>query len=256
MDGFPDLSDHLLVLLYGCVLPFVSGVKSAEAMEGVVLAQRDKRRFYLANGLFLLASAIPVAVSWALHGRPFEEMGFRGIWLKDAYLPVFWALTSVLLLLYAVDLAWNLRAVRRDPAAAREFEEKVPFLPGSVADLPAYLFMCLSAAFSEELIYRGFMVAYFRPELNGREGLPYLAVLAPAVLFSLAHLYQGWQAVGKILLLSVLLACIFLVSGSLWPVILIHLLIDVASGVASMAMMKRMGNRDTGVLPSGTSVEE
>ena len=256
MDGFPDLSDHLLVLLYGCVLPFVSGVKSAEAMEGAVLTQRDKRRFYLANGLFLLASAIPVAVSWALHARPFEEMGFRHIGWKDASRPLFWALTSVLLLLYAVDLFWNLRAVRRDPAAAREFEEKVPFLPGSVADLPAYLFMCLSAAFSEELIYRGFMVTYFRPELNGREGLPYLAVLAPAVLFSLAHLYQGWQAVGKILLLSVLLACLFLVCGSLWPVILIHLLIDVASGVASMALMKRMKNRDADAWPHGKEGEE
>lgn len=105
--------------------------------------------------------------------------------------------------------------------------------------MPAYLFMCASAAVSEELVYRGFMVAYFLPAYNGREGIPFLAVTVPALLFSLAHLYQGWQAVAKILLLSILLACIYVLSGSLWLVIGIHFAIDAVSGWTSRKLMMR-----------------
>jgi membrane protease YdiL (CAAX protease family) len=63
-------------------------------------------------------------------------------------------------------------------------------------------------------------------------------VLAPALLFSLAHGYQGWQAVGKIFLLSVLLALIFLASGSIWLVMLIHTLIDLVGGLAAIHLLR------------------
>jgi uncharacterized protein len=98
--------------------------------------------------------------------------------------------------------------------------------------------MCMSAGVFEEIIYRGYMVTYFLPEYNFRSGLPILAVMAPAFLFSLAHYYQGWQAVLKIFLLSLLLGMIFLSSGTIWVVMLIHFLIDLAGGLVAMKLMK------------------
>jgi membrane protease YdiL (CAAX protease family) len=105
--------------------------------------------------------------------------------------------------------------------------------------MPAYLVMCASAAFAEEVVYRGFMVGYFLVGSEGGAGIPVTALLAPAVLFSLAHLYQGWQAVGKILLLSVLLAFIYIRSGSLWLVMAIHFAVDCVSGFASLLVIRR-----------------
>jgi membrane protease YdiL (CAAX protease family) len=43
----------------------------------------------------------------------------------------------------------------------------------------------------------------------------------------------------KIFLLSFLLGVIFLVSGSIWTVMIIHFLIDLLSGFAGMHILKR-----------------
>ena len=113
------------------------------------------------------------------------------------------------------------------------------FLPREIREIPAYLVMCLSAGVFEETTTGDLeMVTYFLPQYNFSTGLPILAVTAPAFLFSLAHYYQGWQAVLKIFLLSLLLGIIFLSSGSIWVVMIIHFLIDLIGGLVAMKLMK------------------
>lgn len=252
MEGFPSLADHLLVLLFGWLLPFVSGVKPPpRSLEGFVFTDNLRRRFYLGNSLFLALSASLVLAAWALQGRPLSTMGFRK-GLHGAGPPALtWALVAAVVLLYAADLVWNLRAARRNPDLVGEMEGKLPFLPKSMTDLPAYVIMCLAAAVCEEIMYRGFMVSYFLPAFNGREGFPFLALTVPAVLFSLAHLYQGWKSVAKILLMSLLLAGLFISSGSVWLMMALHFVIDLVSGIASMGMTGRLRNRQVTGLDEG-----
>ncbi|MBL0101804.1 MAG: CPBP family intramembrane metalloprotease [Saprospiraceae bacterium] len=57
--------------------------------------------------------------------------------------------------------------------------------------------------------------------------------------FSISHIYQGWAAVLKIIILSITLGFIFLYSGSLLYVILIHILIDLISGWISVIESRR-----------------
>ena len=67
--------------------------------------------------------------------------------------------------------------------------------------------------------------------------LPYgtwVAIIIPALVFSLSHMYQGWLAVLKIFIISMLFGCIFSVSGSLIVVILIHVFIDIISGLVGV----------------------
>jgi membrane protease YdiL (CAAX protease family) len=81
------------------------------------------------------------------------------------------------------------------------------------------------------------MVTYFLPGFPG--SFPWMALLFPALLFSLAHYYQGWHAVIKIYILSVLLAGIYLASGSLWIGMGIHFLIDLTGGILAVALKDR-----------------
>jgi membrane protease YdiL (CAAX protease family) len=141
--------------------------------------------------------------------------------------------------LYLADAILAVRKVRKGASLEASLDEGTPFLPRHWRELPAYLLMCLSAGVFEEIIYRGFMVTYFLPQYNYGTGLPVLAVIAPAFLFSLAHYYQGWQAVAKIFLLSVLLALIFLSSGSIWLVMAIHAGIDLAGGLLAMWLLRK-----------------
>ena len=237
MDNFPVLSDHILVLIYGLVIPFMSGVKSLENFENIQFTESLRRRFYLANSLFLCLAAVVILVTWWWHDRPFEAMGFR--LSPDVKNPVWtFSLIGLLAVLYTVDLLMSIRKWKKRDPSIDTLDDTTPFLPRKLRELPAYIVMCISAGAFEEIIYRGYMVTYFLPEYNFRSGVPILAVTAPAFLFSLAHYYQGWQAVLKIFLLSLLLGIIFLSSGSIWVVMTIHFLIDLIGGLLAMKLMK------------------
>ncbi len=82
------------------------------------------------------------------------------------------------------------------------------------------------------------MVTYFLPRYNDSSGLPVLACVAPAFLFSLAHYYQGWHSMLKIFLLSLLLGIIFILSESLVIVMVIHFLIDLTGGIIAMKYLR------------------
>ena len=243
MDNFPVLSDHILVLIYGLVIPFMSGVKSLENFENIQFTEAIRRRFYLANSLFLFLAAVVILVTWWLHDRPFDAMGFRlSIDVKNQELT--FSLIALLAILYAGDLLMSIRKWKKRDLTVDTLDDTTPFLPRKLRELPAYIVMCISAGVFEEIIYRGYMVTYFLPEYNFSTGLPILAVTAPAFLFSLAHYYQGWQAVLKIFLLSLLLGIIFLSSGSIWVVMIIHFLIDLIGGLVAMRLMKSQENID------------
>lgn len=233
MYYFPSLADHLLVLLFGLVVPFMSGVRGSETLPDIQFTTALRRRFYLANSLFLGGAASIILLSWLLQRRSFAELGFR---LPQSGSNLLWAfaITGILSALYLVDVFYAVRKARMGKSSLFGEESGTTFLPRSISDLPAYLVMCLSAGVFEEIIYRGFMVTYFLPEKNFDTGLPVLAAIVPAFLFSLAHYYQGVHAVLKIFLLSLLLGMIFLMSRSLWIVMAIHFLIDLSGGLLAM----------------------
>jgi membrane protease YdiL (CAAX protease family) len=243
MDNFPVLSDHILVLIYGLIIPFISGVKSQENFDNIEFTERIRRRFYLANSLFLGLAALVIIIAWWLHGRPFEVMGFIfSFEIKNKMLT--YSLVTLLSVLYFGDLYLSIRKWKKRETTVGTIDDTTPFLPKKIKELPAYIVMCISAGVFEEIIYRGYMVTYFLPQYNFSTGLPILAVTAPAFLFSLAHYYQGWQAVLKIFLLSLILGIIFLSSGTIWLVMIIHFLIDLIGGMVAMSLIKKTENWD------------
>jgi membrane protease YdiL (CAAX protease family) len=86
-------------------------------------------------------------------------------------------------------------------------------------------------------MYRGFMVNYFINPM--KDGFPWIAVVFPAVMFSIAHFYQGYEAMGKIFILSALFGVIFIVSKSLLIVVILHFLIDLFGGVMAVFFRKK-----------------
>jgi uncharacterized protein len=138
---------------------------------------------------------------------------------------------------YVADITYAVISPESLKKTYDQWESTVPFLPESPRELPAYIFMCISAGVCEEILYRGFLVTYFIDPM--KDGFPFMAAVFPAVLFSLAHFYQGYKAMGKIFLLSMLFALIFIFSKSLIIVIIIHFLIDLVGGLVAMRMNKK-----------------
>ena len=137
---------------------------------------------------------------------------------------------------YAADILHSIFSPDELKKTQEQWETSVPFLPEHFRELPAYTFMCITAGVCEEILFRGYMVTYFIDPMH--DGFPWMAALFPAVLFSLAHFYQGYKAMLKIFLLSLLFALIFIFSKSLLIVIVIHFLVDLIGGIAAIRMKK------------------
>lgn len=99
-------------------------------------------------------------------------------------------------------------------------------LPETREEKGIFLLLSVAAGSGEELAYRGYVIPVLSPFL----GLPAAVALSTAV-FGIMHGYQGIMGILRTTLMGGVLAWGFLASGSLWPAILAHTLIDMLAGV-------------------------
>lgn len=224
----PTLIDQVLVIVLGLVLPFFSGIRGSEQMHMVHFNESTRRRFFLSNSLVLWLLAIVVMGIWYWNERPWSLMGFQRIVNQ----PMTWVATVAFIVFYVLEIIQNQLSKEDGQQFFEQWENNVPFLPSSYRELPAYTLLCISAAICEEIMYRGFMVNYFINPM--KDGFPWIAVIFPAVMFSIAHFYQGYEAMGKIFILSALFGVIFIYSESLIIVVILHFLIDLLGGIIAM----------------------
>lgn len=221
--------DFLLVLLFGLVLPFFSGIQSHKGLQDIHFDEYTRKKFYYSNSLMLGAMAGVIMLIWWAFDRPFSGMGFQ--LPKDSTL-VF-LLIIITSILYLADLFVSIIKAKKYAHA----DPGIPFLPEKIRELPVYLIMCFSAAIFEEIVFRGFMVTYFIQPYS--PAFPWMAAFFPALLFGIAHFYQGIVSVAKIFFLSSLFALIYIYSGSLLYVMIIHFFIDLIGGLAAMYTTKK-----------------
>jgi uncharacterized protein len=86
----------------------------------------------------------------------------------------------------------------------------------------AALVVAPTAAFCEEFLFRGYLLTQLHEWLHSL----LWAWVGSAVAFGLAHSYQGWSGMARAGLLGALLAYPVARSGSLYPAMLAHWLID------------------------------
>lgn len=100
-------------------------------------------------------------------------------------------------------------------------------LPQTGVEIAAWTVLCATAGFCEELIFRGYLLRQFGALL----GATWLAVAAQAVVFGLAHGYEGWQRMIMIAIEGVVLAALALWRKSLRPGMGAHFTQDFVSGM-------------------------
>jgi membrane protease YdiL (CAAX protease family) len=99
-------------------------------------------------------------------------------------------------------------------------------LPRSPGEKWAFAGLSACAGFGEEMAYRGYVLAMLVPLLGTT-----VAVAVSSVVFGVLHAYQGPQGVLRTAVMGAVMAGGYLATGSLWPVILAHLLFDVLAGI-------------------------
>lgn len=113
---------------------------------------------------------------------------------------------------------------------------------GAVAgNLPMLLGMLAiawsTAAFGEELLFRGFLLGRLRALLGGGLGVGIVAAFVQALLFGLAHAYQGPTGILATGLIGLVFGLLYLRLRTLWPLVIAHGLIDTVGLLALYAGM-------------------
>jgi membrane protease YdiL (CAAX protease family) len=123
-------------------------------------------------------------------------------------------------------LVWS--ALRLRPKAEKVRERLKGHLgvliPGSHLERCWFGVVSIGAGISEELVFRGFLIYYlglYLPQINTWE-----KVVLTAVIFGVAHLYQGWQGIMGASILGLIAAGIYVISGSLLVPMVLHAVID------------------------------
>lgn len=127
-------------------------------------------------------------------------------------------------LLKAASAAW---AHWRVPDPADAAASIHPLLPQRPVELLLWIVLSASAGICEELTFRG----YFQRQFAALTHRPWLAVLLQALLFGIAHGYQGIQAASRIAVFGALFGLLALWRQSLRPGMIAHALTDLLSGL-------------------------
>ncbi|MGH7476057.1 MAG: CPBP family intramembrane glutamic endopeptidase [Longimicrobiales bacterium] len=100
-------------------------------------------------------------------------------------------------------------------------------LPTSGRERLAFVALSLSAGVGEELAFRAFLI----PALDIATGSIVAAVILASAAFGFVHAYQSSSGIVRATLLGIVLALVFLLSGSVLPAMIAHTAIDLIVGL-------------------------
>lgn len=220
------LWDHLLALLVGLLLPVAGALQGRRSEDDdEPFSPREKIALYWSNSVFLALIAGLTILVWRLEGRSLDALG-----LTAAPGELVWGvgLAALFLALFAADTLRQLAPGRIAETRAR-WRRDTPFMPATPREMRHSLAMVTSAATFEEIVYRGFLIAYVAHWTGTTPAGVAAAVALPAVVFAVCHAYQGGPAMAKIALLSSFFGAILVVTGSLWIPIALHFVVDLVA---------------------------
>jgi len=217
--------DHALFVLLCIVSPLLDWLWFYPRFRRAIAANVPgaRPRFYLYGILFLWGITLFVLVRWVILVRAWSGLQF------GPSTPIRLGIGFALAALYA-GLMW----VQRRQLLARperltrlggKFGSADAMLPHTSGELKGFTFLSITAGICEEIMFRGFVFWYVSVWTG-----PIIALVLSSVLFGFAHVYLGFSHVIKTSVVGLVFAIIVLASGSLWPAIIIHAVMDMVAG--------------------------
>jgi len=192
---------------------------------------KARQQWWLRGAVLMWAATASVLWLWLGTGVPLSAVGLGApegwrLWVPLSATIAFVALqTSV-----AVKVA---RLSSPNDKLRAQLGSVAAISPHKASELPAFFCVSLTAGFCEELLFRGFLVWVLQPLF----GL-WLAVALSALLFGVAHAYQGLTGVIRTGLFGLVFTAIVLLTRSLWPAIVLHAVVDAMGGVLAWLVLR------------------
>lgn len=230
----PGLLDHLFVVgAMGIVFPFIGWwayrrfLARYEREGGKALV-----REYRITILWLTGLGAATLLVWIAGGRSLQALGVAAFEQGEgnglAVGIAIGALGGLAVRPFAAGLSPRVREAMR-----RQFGALTPFLPKTREQLAWGIAVSLAAGVFEEIAYRFYLIPYAQSWLPGWAG-----VAAAALLFGLAHLYQGTAGIVMTTILGGVFGYLYVATGSLLLPIIVHVAVDVSAMVTAWLVLK------------------
>jgi membrane protease YdiL (CAAX protease family) len=139
-------------------------------------------------------------------------------------------------ILFWLIVGFVLAALRAVLGVKPEDLRAMKFLfPQSGAEMVAWAFVSVTAGFCEEILFRGYLQRQFLA-LTGRTEL---AIAIQAVIFGMAHSYQGWKGAVSVTVYGAMFGILAVMRKSLRPGMMQHAMQDSFSGIVGSLLAKK-----------------
>ena len=220
-----NIVDHAYLVVAVVLIPVVSFVSFRRLLQRVAAGETvEPMHLYRSTALYQWILMAVLVVAWILLGRPFTALGFTLELDLRLLAGVALTIAAVALLLKQLQRVRNATDDELDEIDGQLGELRILF-PRDRRELAGFYGMSVTAGIVEETIWRGFLFWYL-----GMFMPLWAAAIVSALGFGIEHAYQGLAAVPRVTLAGAAFPLLYLVTGSLWLPILLHVAVDVLQG--------------------------
>lgn len=188
-------------------------------LAGVPLGSIDASLFQVIAGgvVYALSLVIVIGVPWLVRKSRTtkEELGVQRFpnWIDIAWVPA-GAITYLVLTALITTLAMTfLTFVDYNQAQDTGFSS----MSGQSSYILAFIMLVIIAPVAEELLFRGYLLGKLR-----KYAPLWIAIIVTSIMFAIVHF--AWNVGLDVFALSIVLCVLRVVSGSIWPSIMLHML--------------------------------
>lgn len=212
-----------LALLGGAVPPLVAWDYRVLVREAAAGVPHARLRAYLRGLVGSWAVAALAVALWGRRGGTPAGLGLAPPGDRGDLVVLGLALGMAALMV--ADLRRILGSAGARADARRQLASVEGLLPHTPAELRTFRALAVTAGVTEEVVYRGWLLAVLTPLVG-----VWLAVPLAAAAFGVAHAYQGRVGVLRSAGFGLVAGAAFAVTGNLWGLILAHTVVDLMGG--------------------------
>lgn len=226
--------DHVLAVILAVLFPLRAALFGFRRLQRCPPDELPalRRRIYGEAIAIQWTLVAATAALWFALGRRAVHLG-----LEPRLTPGLYGVLAGLALITLLVMRQRAALLKEDAAlgALRDRMSRLErMLPHDAGEFRRFRWLATTAGVCEEILYRGYLIWYF---VHWMDVIP--AAALTSAIFGVGHSYQGLKGVLQTGLLGGFLAGVYLVTGSIYPCILLHALMDLHSGHLMMRAYAR-----------------
>lgn len=239
---------HTVLLVAGIVVLSLAGAKQFAGPHAVQVNRMQTYAFTVGTEVIMLAW---IWFGMRLRKVPFRsligelESGVRGVAADLGIAAIFWVgslfvLASLGIFWQVVDAALHHRTFapngQPDVSEQQTIHTLLRLAPATASQIAAWILVCAAAGFAEEMVFRGYLQRQFTAW--GRGAL-WVGVVFSAILFGVAHGYQGVRNMALLSVFGALFSLLAIFRRSLRAGMIAHAWQDIVAGLGLALLHSR-----------------